>query len=46
MNSWTKNTSRAIKRVWRLWFTAKSNEHWAWTFARVWQLLIYSLYNL
>ena len=45
MNNWTKNTSRAIKRVWRLWFTAKSNEHWERTFARVWQLLIYSLYN-
>ena len=24
-NSWTKNTSRAIKRVWRLWYTVKSN---------------------
>ena len=45
MNSWTKNTSRAIKRVWRLWFTVKSNEHWTRTFARVWQLLIYSLYT-
>jgi hypothetical protein len=44
-NSWTKNTRRANKRVWRLWYTVKSNEHWARTFAWVRQLRIYSLYN-